>query len=140
MYAKIELTKDNAKDLLTACVLHRMSEDEIAATLSYIENFFDDGSGDILSIGEIDDFIITNADDIVSELGYEDEEHFDYCKDNDLESGDYAYRKDGEWYAEDDLREKWEEVENACYEAMCDAPFYDFDEYVENVFECLETP
>ena len=127
MYAKIELTKDNACDLLCACVLRRMSEDEIAATLSYIEGFFDDGSGEIMSIGEIDDFIITNADDIVRELGYEDEEHFDY-------------RKDGEWYAEDDLREKWEEVENACYEAMCDTPFYDFDDYVESVFECLETP
>ena len=140
MYAKIELTKDNARDLLCAAVLRRMSENEITATLSYINSFFDDGSGEIASLGEIDDFIIANADDIVSELGYEDEEHFDYCKDHDLKSGDYAYRKDGDFYDRDTLEDLWYEVERACDEAMCDTPYYDFDEYVESVFECLETP
>ena len=141
MYAKIELTTENARALLHADLLDRLNDDELRATLGYVENLFCDGDDNsLLSLDEIDECIDDNADDIITELGYEDEDHFDYVKSNGLTSGDCAYRKDGDWYDEDDLRDRWSEVEDACYTAMCDTPFYDFDDYVSSVFEILETP
>lgn len=141
MYAKIELTAENARDLLHADLIDRLSDDELSRTLDYVESLFCDGDDDsLLSLDEIDECIDDNADDIITELGYEDEEHFDYVKENGLTSGDCAYRKDGDWYDEDDLRDKWDAVESACDEAMCEYPYYDFDDYVSSVFEVLETP
>ena len=140
LYIKKEITTSNygellwgaAEELLDAC-----SDDERERVLSYVAEILD---GDIPTDQDIVDLIYDSKDDIVRSLGYESGEHFDFVKENDLTSGDYCYEKDGDYYTADDLQEKWDAVESACDEAMCDYPYSDFDDYIYNNFEELETP
>ena len=143
MYIKVEVNADNCTDILfgDACdFLEKCNDDEREKVLSYVANLFDDGES-LPTAEDVSDFIAdhNNIDDIIHDaLGYESEEHFDFVKDNG--EPDVVYEKDGEYYTEDDLSERWDAVESACEDAMCDAPYYDFRDYLSSEFEEIETP
>ena len=140
MYIKTEVNAENCTDILfgDACdFLEKCNEDERDKVLSYCADMFE--GSDIPTDEMLCDFIADSIEDIVHDaLGYESEEHFDFVKDNG--EPEVVYEKDGEYYTEDDLSDRWDAVESACEDAMCDAPYYDFRDYLHSEFEEIETP
>lgn len=140
MYIKTEVNADNCTDILwgrAGDFLEKCNEDEREKVMDYCAEMFE--GSDIPTDEILNDFICDSIEDIAHDaLGYESEEHFDFVKDNG--EPEVVYEKDGEYYTEDDLEERWTEVESACENAMIDAPYYDFRDYLHNEFEEIETP
>ena len=122
----------NAHDLIAS-----LSYEQVKRLCDGLDNLFcDDATPPTMT--EVNDFLSFEDDSVAEILGYEDDEHFQFARDNDYP--ERVYRLDGEFFTEEQLEEKYENLREACDDAFCPCPYDDFDEYAEDVFEVLESP